>query len=426
MDFVGRFRLALWRCAALALLLVMPAGARAAGNAYVSVTASSGTVVCDGVDFYVVPDALGPVGSVRLEFEAMPGWRLVAPEGGVGSARGGGACAWSVVSEDGANPEDAVSGAVYVGEVVVSGMPEMMLRQAEASASVAYSPSAIRRFVGVSVASDNEDVRVSVEDDGGRIALRRIRARDSVECGSDEARITVSLVGPAAHGRAESARSGGGLASGESAPGTFGRASVYGVACRKDIAFLTGAMAQEAGELLGAGVGEIYGLSVDASKEFLSLQTCPGGELFVRPVTPGIADSAARAFADNLSIGCGAYAAEVASGLLSDDGFSGVVLESWRWRWRLEFSLVFAGGDLVLNPPRATAGWLKSFQERGFTRELFTFTGEKVSSGVHIENETAFGKFEIICGTVATFSHEADAQTGSVLLSGEIKLKMEF
>lgn len=36
MDLVGRFRLVLWRCVVLAFLLVLPAGARAAGSVLLS------------------------------------------------------------------------------------------------------------------------------------------------------------------------------------------------------------------------------------------------------------------------------------------------------------------------------------------------------------------------------------------------------
>ena len=62
------------RLATLACLCVSFAPIWAAENAYVSVMASSGQVVCDGLDFYVVPTA-------------------------VGHASGGGCCGWLVAVE---------------------------------------------------------------------------------------------------------------------------------------------------------------------------------------------------------------------------------------------------------------------------------------------------------------------------------------
>ncbi len=49
------------RFATFACLCVFSAQIRAAENAYVSVTVSSGSVVCDGLDFYIVPDTIAVV-----------------------------------------------------------------------------------------------------------------------------------------------------------------------------------------------------------------------------------------------------------------------------------------------------------------------------------------------------------------------------
>lgn len=128
------------RFATLACLCVFPIQIRAAENAYVSVTASSGSVVCDGLDFYIVPNTIGDVGSVDIHVSAKPGWKLESPDTGACGASGGGSCDWSVVSEDDVNPEDSASGVIWVGEVVVSGMPDMMLRQDEKFATLSYRP----------------------------------------------------------------------------------------------------------------------------------------------------------------------------------------------------------------------------------------------------------------------------------------------
>ena len=353
------------RFATLACLCVFPIQIWAAENAYVSVTASSGSVVCDGLDFYIEPNTIGDVGSVDIHVSAKPGWKLESPDTGACVASGGGSCGWSVVSDDDVNPEDSASGVIWVGEVVVSGMPDMMLRQDEKFATLSYRPLQIKDYTGVSVSSDNDDVSVSIVEGGQKIKLQRIRAREDVACGSDNARVTVSLGGNQSGAGSKSRLTT--LSVGRNSRNLVAP-SVYEIACRKDIEFLSATMLADANELLTSETNSIYAKCLDQVADILTSKTCNFGDnLLVNPVTPSVAKRAAQCFADKVATACGRYAGDVASGFLLGQGFKGVVLESWKWKWNIDCSLNFVGGDLVFNPPYPTISWLNSFQEKGFT-----------------------------------------------------------
>ncbi len=394
-----------------ALYLAFSFCAKAAANAYVSVSSSSGTVICDGLNFFVLPQLVGEVGNVSLTVSARPGWCLIDPDGGSGESSGGGSCHWTVVSEDGVNPEDRASGEIWVGEILIHNSPDRMLRQERLDASVSYSPAAIDNYISISVQSSDAEVEASLLDDGRKIRFERDRARGDVDVGVDGVTVAISV---------DHSGQDRGVNRGKSGDCDFP------IKCRKELSFLSDALASDIYDAVSDEMQDVSESGYIEAYDFLTTRSYWNGDFFVTPVTPSIASRAAEYFSDNLANYCNEYVSESVATILTGESFSGVVLESWKWKLNVGFELNFAGGDVILFPPCPSMSWLNSLQNNGFTSEMFAFQGEKLSSSISIQNENAFGRFSLKCSSSAYFSHNCNSEVGSVLFGGEIKINVGF
>jgi hypothetical protein len=145
------------RIVSLALACVGALHAFAAENAYVSVTADNGKVVCCGSMFLVIP--ANPFGDETFEVNvsANVGWRLLSPP--TMSVSPGGKASYSVAG-DGDNPEDSAGGDIVVAHVNFPTTEIELLRGEEEVIAYTIFPEEAKEYITVSLVAEQRGAKL--------------------------------------------------------------------------------------------------------------------------------------------------------------------------------------------------------------------------------------------------------------------------
>ena len=142
----------LWAKLALGFAIaIIVCGLIAAANSYVTVTASSATVICLGVDFLVIPDDPFSSSAINVSVSANTGWILTSPSSL--SIVPGKTCGWSVKGDED-NPEDRAAGKIYVAKVELDERDVEVMRGDSQEVSCKIFPELAKPYIEISVIDD--------------------------------------------------------------------------------------------------------------------------------------------------------------------------------------------------------------------------------------------------------------------------------
>lgn len=142
----------LWAKLALGFAIaIIVCGLIAAANSYVTVTASSATVICLGADFLVIPDDPFSSSAINVSVSANTGWILTSPSSlSIVPGKTGG---WSVKGDED-NPEDRAAGKIYVAKVELDERDVEVMRGDSQEVSCKIIPELAKPYIEISVIDD--------------------------------------------------------------------------------------------------------------------------------------------------------------------------------------------------------------------------------------------------------------------------------
>lgn len=136
----------------------------AASNSYVSVTTSSGRVICLGSDFLIIPEDPFSDIPIQVYVSAQIGWILKSSS--TLTIVPGGASEWKV-DGDSDNPEDSASGRIYVAKVVLSSDVVELSRLSSTNVVFTTHPSFAQQHIVFNIKPIEQTLRVNLNTDGG-------------------------------------------------------------------------------------------------------------------------------------------------------------------------------------------------------------------------------------------------------------------